>query len=405
MPGYGKSFQARRGGETCGDCGKVINAGQMVRYRYEGPRVLCHTDCASVVFMSPEVQAQYNLHGGSGYGCRGWQQGQVVRNPMWNRRNESSPVDSVAGDPQKDSEPEWLYVLSASSRYVREDGMSFGVGDERGYVYSARCRAATPEEYASCEKERQHKELKLRAQRALAKLAKEVCEEGERPEGTNNTPVGDVWFDSRNVYGGGDYWVIESESLRKFPHQPQALEKARCEYDLKVAALDTARKHLIVWTEEHLPIDAPTRRQNGGRAPHNGFIYGKDLDTLTHEDREVYLQLEQEVRRLSEVNSPDSFHRAQRFLQELELRERLGQYPRSIWYVRNNGADGDDWSLNNVRTGGAGAIGFRVSWNEGLFAKLLAIKDVLGDTLTEEVRERECSALLDDVLANRVVEG
>lgn len=31
-----------------------------------------------------------------------------------------------------------------------------------------------------------------------------------------------------------------------------------------------------------------------------------------------------------------------------------------FWYVRNNGADGDDWSRNNVLTGGAGAIGYRL---------------------------------------------
>ena len=30
-----------------------------------------------------------------------------------------------------------------------------------------------------------------------------------------------------------------------------------------------------------------------------------------------------------------------------------------IWIIENNGADGDNWSLNNVRTGGAGAIGKR----------------------------------------------
>lgn len=34
--------------------------------------------------------------------------------------------------------------------------------------------------------------------------------------------------------------------------------------------------------------------------------------------------------------------------------------PEFLWYVRNNGMDGDNWSWNNVRTGGAGAIGFRV---------------------------------------------
>lgn len=39
-----------------------------------------------------------------------------------------------------------------------------------------------------------------------------------------------------------------------------------------------------------------------------------------------------------------------------------GAPERSIWWVINNGADGDDWRLNNVETGGAGAIGRRVLW-------------------------------------------
>lgn len=34
--------------------------------------------------------------------------------------------------------------------------------------------------------------------------------------------------------------------------------------------------------------------------------------------------------------------------------------PDGIWLVRNNGGDGDDWSRNNILTGGAGAIGWRV---------------------------------------------
>jgi hypothetical protein len=33
---------------------------------------------------------------------------------------------------------------------------------------------------------------------------------------------------------------------------------------------------------------------------------------------------------------------------------------KTIWYVKNNGADGDNWSYNNVRTGGAGAIGWKM---------------------------------------------
>jgi len=31
-----------------------------------------------------------------------------------------------------------------------------------------------------------------------------------------------------------------------------------------------------------------------------------------------------------------------------------------IWHIRNNGHDGDNWSANNVDTGGAGAVGRRV---------------------------------------------
>lgn len=32
----------------------------------------------------------------------------------------------------------------------------------------------------------------------------------------------------------------------------------------------------------------------------------------------------------------------------------------TIWLIVNNGADGDNWSLNNIRTGGAGAYAFRI---------------------------------------------
>lgn len=40
--------------------------------------------------------------------------------------------------------------------------------------------------------------------------------------------------------------------------------------------------------------------------------------------------------------------------------------PDAIWYVENNGRDGDDWSHNNVRTGGAGAIGWKIAWSAEL---------------------------------------
>jgi len=45
-----------------------------------------------------------------------------------------------------------------------------------------------------------------------------------------------------------------------------------------------------------------------------------------------------------------------------------------IWYVRNNGFDGDNWSVNNVQTGGAGAIGVRVPYSDELADKIRSLK-------------------------------
>lgn len=46
-----------------------------------------------------------------------------------------------------------------------------------------------------------------------------------------------------------------------------------------------------------------------------------------------------------------------------------------IWYICNNGMDGDDWGRNNVRTGGAGAIGYRIAYNEELAIKIRALNN------------------------------
>lgn len=48
--------------------------------------------------------------------------------------------------------------------------------------------------------------------------------------------------------------------------------------------------------------------------------------------------------------------------------------PEWIWHIRNNGADGDNWSRNNVYTGGAGAIGHRVPYSDELAAQIRGLK-------------------------------
>ncbi len=47
--------------------------------------------------------------------------------------------------------------------------------------------------------------------------------------------------------------------------------------------------------------------------------------------------------------------------------------PEWMWYCRNNGMDGDMWSCNNIRTGGAGAIGWRVPFEQRLADEIIEL--------------------------------
>lgn len=55
--------------------------------------------------------------------------------------------------------------------------------------------------------------------------------------------------------------------------------------------------------------------------------------------------------------------------------------PSHLWYVQNNGADGDDWGANNVRTGGAGAIGWRIPYDAAIADQLRTHAATLGQPI------------------------
>jgi len=61
---------------------------------------------------------------------------------------------------------------------------------------------------------------------------------------------------------------------------------------------------------------------------------------------------------------------------------------KSIWFIRNNGADGDNWARNNVRTGGAGAIGWRIKRNEKLADEMKSLHAVIHDDNPEDYQVR-----------------
>lgn len=241
-PSYGQSFTARRGGGRCADCNGEILRGQAVRFRYPGKK-LCHADCdtAAEAAAQRKAEAPYSLSGGSGYGCEGWNEGQV--------RRSSQRLQDDKGY------PEYLYVVEAGHTYHREDGMSFGVGDESGYTYWARCREATEEEAAPLKAEIERQQKEKAARQRLGEIKKHVQGVGERPdpEQGQRRLDGETVLNSRTPYGGGDWWVIASDA---------------------------------------------------------------------------------------------------------------------IWYVRNNGNDGDCWAHNNVETGGAGAVGWYVPYTDDLAAEL-----------------------------------
>ena len=237
------AFAAKYPG-TCRACGGKVSVGEMIEWSREtGAR---HAKCKAEASKTAETPPKdaITLYGGSGYGCEGWDKGSVIR---------SSDKRIAAGG------PEWLFVVSARREYVREDGLSFGVGDDQGYLYSATCRAATPEEFAEPARLRTEKIARKDAAKALAGIFDESMsweypmvapsEDSYKPEG-DVIPIGE----GQTIYGGSHWFVVGSE-----------------------------------W----------------------------------------------------------------------------------IWAIRNNGGDGDNWSSNNVRTGGAGAIGRRTPFQADLAAKIL----------------------------------
>lgn len=145
------------------------------------------------------------LSGGQGYGHSLQQIGDVVWSATWNAETKSK-------------EPEQAVVITRSkARYYRAVGMSFGVGDERGYVYTALARPATPEEAAPLLARREAARLaqEQRADLARGVRALEYAEDHDTPEGRNLHPEGrrllvDGGF---TIYGGGKELVLDVDGL------------------------------------------------------------------------------------------------------------------------------------------------------------------------------------------------
>lgn len=231
---------------TCIECGLKIKAGEDIYY-LKG-KGAWHVDCTQAKEQERKERqaAPYRVSVGEGYGGCSFIPGQVIEAP---KHLQEKGI-------------EYLTVVKATEAYIKYDGMSFGVGDESGYIYQADCREATAEEAAPLKDKKRKAEEKKAAAAELDEIKASIKNGGERPEGDNILNGEEVCGQGQRsrIYGGGTWFVIEKDA---------------------------------------------------------------------------------------------------------------------IWFIKNNGGDGDNWEHNNVCTGGAGAIGWRVPLDETLARRLRKINDIL----------------------------
>ena len=265
-----RTFDARYSG-TCCVCGERIHEGSRIHYhKQHGAR---HESCEWVEVPADAIV----LSGGSGYGCNGWAVGQVLRNKdcrlgsarersqreierrvreaagpeprrvfkpfrsdeseeswaerlrdfetardrrtEWESRRDAARVEIEAEYPLDG--PEFLCVVRATQQYVREDGLSFGVGDESGYSYVAWCRAATDEEAAPIRQQIAEREAATQRQALREALWERVMGEGTRVECEDGQQVvldgEEIYLTERDqqsrLYGGGRWFVLGEDRV------------------------------------------------------------------------------------------------------------------------------------------------------------------------------------------------
>lgn len=112
------------------------------------------------------------------------------------------------------------------------------------------------------------------------------------------------------------------------------------------------------------------------------MIAAEEAEAAEVARRRVYAQERKDLAEYIRANGERPEHRVgeQRLLDTanlygggdwFEIDEAAGE----IWYCKNNGSDGDDWSYNNVSTWGAGAIGWCVPYDDEIANRIKALVD------------------------------
>lgn len=106
-------------------------------------------------------------------------------------------------------------VVRREKRYYREDGLSFGVGADRGHVFIHYCRPATPEEEQALRKRLAEEADRQRNLRRWFELKDLFRRTGTFPPRQDPevlfSPSARRLLDTQNILGGGDWFILDPE--------------------------------------------------------------------------------------------------------------------------------------------------------------------------------------------------
>lgn len=112
-----------------------------------------------------------------------------------------------------------LTVLEVKSRYYPEDGLSFGLSDDRGWMHTIYAGPPQPQDAANFEskeaKARRLRDLKLKASKRRDEIEKYITSHGEAPK-LSHYPVGVTLCTTgeRSIpYGGGTWFLVEPDAI------------------------------------------------------------------------------------------------------------------------------------------------------------------------------------------------
>jgi len=175
----------------CSLCGAPFPAGTDIEWSQGAAR---HVGCTP--FVAPADS--WWISQGEGYGGTPYRLEEVICNDT--NANNKAP---------------YVVVLHAKRQHYAYDGLSFGVGDESGYIYSACVRAATDEESAPLRAQEARIAARETAQKTVSALATRIKNGGIFPPHGTHFPEGErLLEDTRGaLYGTGNLFVVSADNV------------------------------------------------------------------------------------------------------------------------------------------------------------------------------------------------